>query len=314
MTANPQKPPATTREGSPKSWGKGVSRRRSGWNPTAANSDHEKPRTRRDANADALHTSMSHGDTRTAATSPPPRSAPVPRRRAGEGPRRAYAKERRRASAARAGSPPRTRSAAASDGKRGRPARRRGRSRRPARAGDREEEPRRPRERRGGVQERGRREHEARKAPREGADERRFLRAPLRAQEQERAEEPEAEVEEKLDAEPPGRGRERVGEDEVRVPVVRLPEGRRRVELRGAERRREGAGGTLSRADVAVRGRGRARQEVAVRQERCGGEEERRRVSGPRREAPRAHAKRGSFRQPHLFILNRAMTHRIDRP
>ena len=105
-------------------------------------------------------------------------------------------------------------------------------------------------------------------------------------------------MEEELDPEPPWRGREGVGEDEVRVAVERLPEGGARVQGRRAERGRERPGGALRRREVAE-GRGRAAgEEVDVRER---DDEEDERGDGRREETP--HRKIGSFRQPHFWSL-----------
>ena len=110
-------------------------------------------------------------------------------------------------------------------------------------------------------------------------------------------------MEEELDAEPPGRRRERIREDEVRVAAVRLAEGCGGIQPCGPERRREGADGTLRRSDVAVRGRRGAGEEVAVGDERRRRDDDRREERRRAGEPGRSHRKSGSFRQPHLCIL-----------
>ena len=97
-------------------------------------------------------------------------------------------------------------------------------------------------------------------------------------------------MEEDLDAEPPGRDGEGVGEDEVRVSPEGLAEGGVRVERRAAEGGGEGPGRALRRGDVAER-RGRPpREEIEVRE---GDDEEDERGDGRREEA--LHRKTGSF-------------------
>src|ERR1017187_4589256 len=101
VTANPQNAPETMRVGSPKRSGNGVSRKRSGWNPTAANSFHEKPRERRAAKSDARATSRSQGETRSAPARPPPSRARRGGPRSSAGPRSASALATRSARGAR---------------------------------------------------------------------------------------------------------------------------------------------------------------------------------------------------------------------
>ncbi|MBK9375547.1 MAG: hypothetical protein IPN03_17950 [Holophagales bacterium] len=127
------------------------------------------------------------------------------------------------------------------------------------------EEPGDPRERRRGIQERGAGEGEAGERERERAGEGGQRGAAEEAQEQEEPEPSERRMKQDLDAEPPGRHGEGVGQDEVRVGPEGLTEGGVRVERSAVERSGQGAGRALRRGDVAERGGRAPREEVEVR-------------------------------------------------